>query len=333
MTKLTSKHALEKLKAATSSIAPCISPSWANTGHLQTMLGHLLPSPGIDAEGEIHFIALESETETERLHATFFKGKKDILVYVFHGLGGDSGADYMRRTARVARKLGYSVLLVNHRGCGPGKGMAKESYHSGRGEDLSSVIAYGKKLYPNHLHVAIGFSLSANALLLLAAGYRGTVPPDVAIAVNGPIDLTHASEKLSSGLNRIYDFRFVLQLKRYLKDNRPGIGPSLRGIKDLRTFDEQYTAPFGGFKNRNDYYERCSALPHLKNISIPTVMLTALDDPFVMGADYESATLSPQVHLHLEKSGGHMGYLAKKGLGYYRWLDHALEVYLKALST
>jgi predicted alpha/beta-fold hydrolase len=325
----TASVTLEKLKKAQALIKPCVPPVWANGGHLQTMLGHLIGSIAFKKVGITHHIPLESEAE--KLHATFYPGSIPSIVYVFHGLGGDANADYMKRTAKLAHELGFAVMLVNHRGCGQGKGLAKESYHSGRGEDLSSAIEYGRTQFPKHRHIAIGFSLSANALLLLASRHRGNVVPDVAIAVNGPIDLTHASDRLGQGLNRIYDFRFVLQLKKYLKQNRPGISPLIRKVQTLRMFDETYTAPFGGFKSRVDYYERCSAMPHLKNISIPTVLLSALDDPFVMGSDYEKAELSDFVHLHLEKFGGHMGYLSKQGLGYYRWLDHALNVYLSAL--
>ena len=326
---MSSAQLLTQIQKARTEINPCEAPFWAKGGQLQTTLGHLLPSRSIKSRGEPHFISLENEHE--KLHSLFFRGTREATLYVFHGLGGTADADYMQRTADLAMRLGFSVFLVNHRGCGDGKTFAKQTYHSGRAEDLSSVIAYGRKLNPSHLHVAIGFSLSANALLLLAAGYRGNVQPDVAIAVNGPIDLAHASVKLTEGFNRIYDFRFVLQLKQYLKNNHPNLDPELLKIRDLKTFDEKVTAPFGGFLGRMDYYQQCSAKPHLRSINIPTVLLSALDDPFVMGSDYQEAELSPMVQLHLEKEGGHMGYLAKRGVGYYRWLDHALETYLRFL--
>ncbi len=316
----------EPLKA---SLPVCSPPWWARSGHLQTIMGHLLPSPPLSRKGETYHIGLGKESEI--IHSTYLSGTKKVVVYLFHGLGGSSQATYMQRTAEVANQLGYHVFLNNHRGCGEGAGLATEPYHSGRSEDLSQVIAHGRKLFPYHFHLAVGFSLSANALLLLCAGIRASEKPDAAIAVNGPIHLDRASVNLTQGLNLIYDYRFVLELKRYVRDNHPeGLG-LLSGVHTLRNFDECYTAPVGGFKNRQHYYEICSAKEYLHLIDIPTVLLTAQDDPFVSPVDYVEAKLSKTTFLHLEKSGGHMGYLHQSEQGLQRWLDQALETYMQGL--
>lgn len=318
---------IENLKVARKSIPPCAPPPWAQTGHLQTILGHLLPSAKVTQQG-LH-LNVTLEKETERIHSTYLKGSSNTVVYLFHGLGGSSDATYMQRTALRAQHLGHHVFINNHRGCGLGAGLATEPYHSGRADDLSKVIEYGRKMLPDHKHIAIGFSLSANALLLLAAKVRATVQPDLAIAVNGPINLDRASIKLSQGLNKIYDKRFTGELETYMKRNRPQDVGDYSLVKDLRDFDELYTAPLGGFKNRADYYATCSAKQYLPQINIPTIIITAEDDPFVSIQDYREASYSPSTILHTEKHGGHMGYLMKDGLGYRRWLDLALETYIK----
>lgn len=318
---------INSLQTARQSIPPCLPPLWAQTGHLQTILGHLLPSGKITERGTPINVTLEKETE--RIHSTYLKGSSNTVVYLFHGLGGTSEASYMQRTALAARLLGHHVFLNNHRGCGMGAGLATEPYHSGRADDLSRVIEYGRKLLPDHQHIAIGFSLSANALLLLAAKVRAHVQPDFAIAVNGPINLDRASLNLQHGLNKIYDKRFTRELENYMKRNSPENMGDFSLVKDLRDFDERYTAPLGGFKDRADYYATCSAKQFLTQINIPTVIITSEDDPFVAIEDYLEASYSPTTILHVEKHGGHMGYLTKKGLGHGRWLDKALETYLR----
>jgi predicted alpha/beta-fold hydrolase len=297
---------------------------------LQTLLGHLLPSQKISENG-IH-LNITLEKETERIHSTYLRGSTNIAVYLFHGLGGSAEASYMQRTAIRARQMGHHVFINNHRGCGSGAGLAVEPYHSGRSDDLSKVIEYGRTMLPGHKHIAIGFSLSANALLLLAAKVGGSVQPDYAITVNGPINLERASFNLQKGLNRIYDKRFVLELECYVKINRPQDVGDFSLVKDLRDFDKRYTAPLGGFKDRNDYYATCSSKQYLAKINIPTVIITAEDDPFVSIQDYQDAIYSPSTVLHIEKHGGHMGYLAKNGVGFSRWLDMALGIYLEKFS-
>lgn len=324
------KTLIDSLKVARETIPPCSPPLWAQTGHLQTLLGHLLPSDVLLEKGEHLNVTLEKVTE--RIHSTYLKGHTNTAVYLFHGLGGTADASYMQRTAIRARQQGHHVFINNHRGCGLGTGLASEPYHSGRADDLSKVIEFGRNMLPGHQHIAIGFSLSANALLLLAAKVRATVQPDVAIAVNGPINLDRASIKLQQGLNQIYDRRFTHELESYMKRNRPEDVGDFSLVKDLRDFDERYTAPLGGFKDRADYYATCSAKQYLPRINIPTVIITAEDDPFVSVEDYREGCYSPSTVLHIEKHGGHMGYLTRKGLGYNRWLDRALETYLLAIT-
>lgn len=325
------KTLIDSLIETRKSIPPCMPPFWATTGHLQTLLGHLLPSEDLNEKG-IH-LNITLDKETERIHSTYLQGTTKIAVYLFHGLGGSSDAAYMKRTALRAQELGHHVFINNHRGCGPGAGLATEPYHSGRADDLSKVIAYGKEMLPDHKHIAVGFSLSANALLLLAAGIRATVQPDFAIAVNGPINLDRASIKLQHGLNKIYDKRFTHELEIYMKRNRPEDIGDFSLVEDLRDFDERYTAPLGGFRNRAEYYATCSAKQYLPKINIPTVIITAEDDPFVSAEDYQDAVYSLTTVVHIEKHGGHMGYLSKKGLGFERWLDSAIFSYLKGFQN
>ena len=312
----------------------CVPPLWARSGHSQTLLGHLIPSPRLSAGGERVEIPLP---DGDRLIGRFFGGESKTVVYFFHGLGGHTDADYMHRSAKVAQKLGHSVFLMNHRGCGEGRGFAKNPYHSGRGEDLSSVIAHGRSRFPKHRHLAVGFSLSGNALLVLLAGLRGDVKPDAAVTVNAPINLMSASKALKAGLNRIYDIRFVLECRREIQLRHGAEGARRFKVpvySTLYDFDNLYTAPASGFRDREDYYETCSTMNHLEKITTPTIVMTAQDDPFVHFEHYRAAKLSPNVSLHSEKVGGHMGYLSreKTPLGSKRWLDYAIFEAIRELT-
>jgi predicted alpha/beta-fold hydrolase len=330
----------------------CVPPWWAPNGHLQTLLGYYLPSPMLSVTGEKFEVTVPPG---DRLVGFYYPGQSQTLVYLFHGLGGDSHRSYMQRTAVLALSLGHHVIVANHRGCGAGEGLATEPYHSGRSEDLSAVISYGRKRFADFRHLTIGFSLSANALLLLAAGGRteslsADTPnalPDWAIAVNAPINLQNCARLLGQGLNRAYDYKFLIDMRKAIASRErmgllknPVVIP--KNIK-LMDFDNLYTAPAGGFNSREHYYETCSARPYLKKIRIPTVLLTAEDDPFVSFDDYRTAELSPMVHAHFERTGGHMGYLSAERLpvivsadgqtqNTHRWLDYALQTYIRTLA-
>ncbi len=301
---------------------PCRPPVWARSGHAQTLLGHLLPSPRWEEAGQAIRIPLpDGDTLTARFHP----GTRPGVVCIFHGLGGTIDADYMTRSARVIReRFGFSVLRVNHRGCGEGKGLAKSPYHSGRAEDLSTAILRARELCPGQPVFALGFSLSGAALLLLLTGRRGSEKPDAALAVNAPIQLERSALLLKRGLNRVYDLRFVK-----LCNSTVPAPPPVRPWATLHDFDQAYTAPQGGFQSREHYYSSCSSGPHLESIQTPTLILTAADDPFIDVQDYRDARLSSTTTLHIERVGGHMGYLShEKG----RWLDYAIGQSFESLA-
>ncbi len=314
----------------------CTPPVWARGGHSQTLLGHLLPSSTPQLRSvpqQLHRIRLP---DGDSLVAWHCRGKSNVQVLLLHGLGGDARSDYIRRTADACLQEGHSVLALNHRGCGAGHGLARGAYHSGRADDVSAALAFGRQLEPESRQLAIGFSLSGNAVLLLL-GKHMQPAPDFAIAVNPPIDLARCSERISWWSNRMYDLRFVYRCRRALEERvSAGLvkpGTRIPPLATLRDVDELYTAPAGGFADANDYYRRCSAKPLLSKINTPTVILTAKDDPFVPVEDFETADLSSQVFLHMEPTGGHMGYLSKHStpLGTRRWLDYALISYVRQL--
>lgn len=320
------------------SIEPCVAPSWARGGHAQTIWGHVLPSRTTLRPSERVEIAVsDGDRLVARYHAPPSSAPRSgVLLSVFHGLGGDVHQDYMRRTTALALARGHAVLCVNHRGCGEGADLARRPYHSGRAEDLAAAIAWGRARHPDFRHGAVGFSLSANALLLLLGSRLDAPQPDFAVAVNAPIALDRSSRTLARGFNRIYDLRFVNGLRRHVdRRARAGLEPAyvIPRRSTVRDFDELYTARAGGFASRDDYYARSSAKPGLKNIRVPTVLLHADDDPFIPADDYRDAELSPSCHLHIEKTGGHMGYIsgANTPFGTKRWLDYALDEFLGAL--
>jgi predicted alpha/beta-fold hydrolase len=94
----------------------------------------------------------------------------------------------------------------------------------------------------------------------------------------------------------------------------------------LYDFDEVYTGPVAGFGTREKYYDLCSANRYLKNVKIPTYMMTAADDPFIDVSAYREAEISPNVIRHIEEHGGHLGYFSGSPTSYgtRRWLDYAL---------
>jgi predicted alpha/beta-fold hydrolase len=303
-------------------------PAWAGNGHIQTVLGYLVPSPHPPAAEELVEVALP---DGDRLIAHHYSGTSDTVLYFFHGFAGSARSPYMRRAAIMAIQQRHSVYAVNHRGCGEGAGLARRIYHAGSAADLAAVIAFGRKKHPGKKHIAVGFSIGGSALLLLLGRDKGPALPDGAITVSAPIDLADAMHRLRSGGNRFYDYGFSYLCKKYLRQRT---SDSLPLFPTTRFINEKHTLPDTGYETEAEYFAACSVSEHIPSIQVPTVMISAQDDPIVCADLYASAKLPEAVHLHLEKSGGHLGFLTRENtpLGTRRWIDYALSYYVEAIA-
>jgi len=315
---------------------PCVPPWYARGGHGQTLWGHVLPSRGPFFEEGPERVREVNLTGGDRLRVFERPGRSGLRVLLFHGLSGDANADYMRRAAHVLGAAGHSIWSVNHRGCGIGKGLARGAYHSGRAEDMAAVLGASRARDPGLKQLVIGFSLSGNIALLLA-GLGREEQPDALIAVNPPVDIGRTSVDISRGLSRLYERRFIWRLKRDVRA-RESAGLTRGSYRipagsSLVDFDNLFTAPECGFKNAADYYHQCSSLQHLGKIQQPGVILSAADDPFVKPLVYRGIPISESVHLHMEQSGGHIGYLSRDDKGGSRWIDAALLHYVTQLNA
>ena len=177
--------------------------------------------------------------------------------------------------------------------------------------------------------------MSGNALLNLLGDQKiqqmeNCALPDYAITLNCPINLYHSAQLIHQGFNRIYEVNFLLNFKKFIEKKR-SFGLLKEEIEinltmPLMEFDEIYTSQKSGYGNALNYYRECSTYQKLKHINIPTILITSEDDPFVNYKDYLNLEIPNNVTVHIEKFGGHMGYLHKEKLphGTNRWMDYAL---------
>jgi len=221
---------------------------------------------------------------------------------------------------------------MNHRGCGAGRGLARLTYHSGKSDDISLVLQKMADLYPGQPIIAVGFSLSGNALLKLLGENRNPIPEQMAggIAVAPPIDLTKCATKIHAVRNRLYERRFTGMLRDAVLDRRQQFSDfpdfTLPRKMSIRDFDEICTAPLHGFRSAEDYYTRCSAKQFIPGLFIPTVLLAAANDPFIPRETFDHLPHSKWLACYLSASGGHMGYVSagETPFGTHRWGDYAV---------
>jgi predicted alpha/beta-fold hydrolase len=133
-------------------------------------------------------------------------------------------------------------------------------------------------------------------------------------AICPPVSLEACARALRRTENFIYEWRFILSLRRTVRARArlfPGVYDTspLPRIRHLWDWDEAYQH-HNGFAGAQDYYDRASSLPFIAQIRIPTAIITAQDDPFIPFASFRDQRIAdnPNVLLVPTTHGGHVAF-------------------------
>ncbi len=290
---------------------------WVPGAHAQTLWGKFFRSAP-----RVHMRAERWETpdgdfvDVHRLDAA----PDAPRLFLLHGLEGTARSHYVAGFFNEARRRGWGADLLVFRGCGPEPNRARRFYHSGETTDLAFALDRVLREHPSSPIVLAGISLGGNVLLKYLGERAEETPARLraAAAVSVPFDLERGSRFISRGFSRIYDRHFLRTLKRKAEAKLiryPDLFDvtALRRVRTIYDFDDVVTAPVHGFANARDYYSRSSSLGWISRIRRPTLLLSAIDDPFLPAdvLDEVRAIAANNSCLSLEfvRRGGHVGFV------------------------
>ncbi len=308
-------------------------------GHLQTIVGNFLPRPAFRLPSVTDIVEVDPSDGSRVVchchwHAEPDVGGRLTLVLV-HGLEGSSDSRYIQGLTARAWTAGCNVVRMNMRNCNDTDALSPTLYHSGLSGDVGAVVAYYAERFKLRRVALVGYSMGGN-LVLKHAGERGDAPPVCAIAAVCPaIDLSAGSDALHEPANRLYEWHFLRRLlRRYRRKaelfphiyDRNGFGR----ISSLRDFDDRIVARYCGFSDADDYYYRAASARVVSRIVVPTLILRALDDPFIrLTPETRTAILAnPHIKLVETMHGGHCAYLGQDPGDEIHWAEATVIRYL-----
>lgn len=289
-------------------------------GHLQTILPALFRRvPPITRERE----RIETP-DGDFLDLDWNRDQRSkSLIIITHGLEGNSANASVQGMAEAFHRAGWDTLAWSLRGCSGEPNRLLRSYHSGAREDLQCVIDHAAGDY-RHI-VLIGFSIGGNITLKYLGDLGASIQPAIrgAVAFSVPCDLASSARIMESRVNRIYMNHFLRDLRRKIQQKAEAFPGAIstegfHRISSFRGFDGAYTAPLNGFLSAEDYWAKASSKFSLGGINVPTLLVNALNDPFLGPECYptEIAESHPHLHLELPQSGGHLGFI-QSGSAYW----------------
>lgn len=261
------------------------------------------------------------------------------IIILFHGLESTIDSHYIPRIMNSLQKQNWTCVLMHFRGCSGRPNRLAHSYHCGETGDARYVINLLKDSYPDSTLVATGFSLGGNMLLKLQAEYGSLSPLEAAVSICAPVQMDICARKMDQGISRFYQRILVNDLKSKILNKKHQFNyqqlinltnKEIQNLKSFWQFDDLVTAPLNGFTDVHDYYSQSSARQYLKDIQKPTLMIQALDDPFMTPEIIPDVSeLSKSIELEVCQHGGHIGFVSGSITKPCFWLQQRIPEYIK----
>jgi uncharacterized protein len=298
---------------------------WLRGGHVQTLAGNFWRRPALALPVEAVPVEVDPVDGSRVLCHCLWQPEAvragRLTILLVHGLEGSSDSRYMQGISALAWEAGCNVIRMNMRNCGGTEQWTPTLYHSGLSSDVWAVLQHFVALHSLERVAMAGYSMGGNLVLKLA-GELGSGAPNwllAAVGVSPATDLAPSADALHEPANRFYEWHFLRNLMRRFQ-RKIGLYPAIYSaeevgpVRTIREFDEQITARYSGFSGADDYYCRASSARVVAKIGIPTLVLHALDDPFIrmMPETRQSLLDNENVQLIETEQGGHCAFLARK---------------------
>jgi uncharacterized protein len=303
-------------------IFPEFEPHWlVRSGHAQTLTAAFLPRRFALPPAEKRLFRVDAETQLLALcHWQPGSSKDAPVMLIVHGLEGSSDSNYVLGIAEKAFHRGFHVLRMNQRNCGGSEQLTPTLYNSAMSSDYRAVMEELANVDGFERIFFTGYSMGGNLVTKMAGEYGAQFPRALrGVCVVCPsLDLAACADALERRENYFYQRHFVTGLlERYARKQslfpqryrKEGFGP----IRTVREFDEAIIAPQFGYRDADDYYEQASAKQVVANVRVPTLMITAEDDPFIPYALFLAAriTENPAIRFVTTQRGGHCAFISK----------------------
>jgi len=334
-------------------------------GHAMTIVGNFVPRRVELPTEEQWFVEVEPASSSGRSTDRSSPARRSTVIrcdcdwqpaevrrdrptlVLIHGLEGSSRSQYILGTATRAYAAGCNTVRMNMRSCGGTDELSPGIYHSGRSEDVAAVVDGLVREHGLRSIAVVGFSMGGN-LALKYAGERGAAAPKelrAAVGISPLMDLAASSKALHQPSNRIYERRFLKNMLRRF-ERKAEIFPEIyaaeaaeavrtvRKANSMRAFDQEIVARYGGFADADDYYRTVASSRWAADLAVPTLLIHALDDPFIvmLPSTREALLANPQVTFVETRHGGHCAFLSAERGSERHWAEKTLVAWVLGVA-
>jgi predicted alpha/beta-fold hydrolase len=294
---------------------------WIFNGHLMTILGTLI-RPLLSLSFERILLTVDNTGGTIAIDWHTRPYRCQPILLILHGLTGGSDNEYIRWMISAANsKLDLCCVVVHSRGCGRSKLTSPKSFSAANTDDVRASLKYLRSIVGDETPIfAIGYSLGAGILTKFLGEEGNQCSLNSAIICCASFDMHLTTNNLEQWLNiRLYNRQLTNNLLRYLRRHEEHFTKSDSKLnlidvyqsRTVRDYDRNVIVPIHGFRDVEHYYNEASSNKWVKFIRIPTLILSAMDDPIcpIDGLPNEDVLNNPCIITIKTLEGGHVSYL------------------------
>jgi uncharacterized protein len=253
-----------------------------------------------------------------------------------YGITGDlENQWYLRLLGRKAYAQGFAIVLFDWRAHGKTGELSPTLTSDGlyEGEDFVRIAASAKSMgFPKKFWFT-GYSLGGQlALWAVKAAVALTQEDDnlgledddiggAAVICPSLESRRSLSYLVQQPIGKYFEKAIARQLNKLawrMHDAHPGTinTQAIERANTIWGFDEELVIGRLGFPSVEAYYDATSALPLLPNLSKPTLIIYAEDDPLfdptIIPELKTACSNNPAIDLFLTRHGGHVGYVSSQ---------------------
>ena len=301
-------------------------PLWLRNRHAQSILSSLRVRRRWLARAWAPLLAASREITLEcgdgvRLQAFHAAPPRDRtssarIAVLLHGWEGSADSLYVMSLAHELFGRGFGVVRLNLRDHGETHHLNRELFHSCRLPEVLGAVRDVQRRFPESaLHLA-GFSLGGNFMLRVAAQADSGLDIARVVAISPVLEPAATLDALERGLSAYHRY-FVRKWTRSLSKKQAAWPEDydfaqLRSVASLRGMTSELVRRFTDFRTLEEYLSGYAITgARLENLTVPSTIITALDDPIVPALDLEHIARSPALRVIATRHGGHCGFLQR----------------------
>jgi len=294
-------------------------PWYLRSGQIQTILASIPlrawgKNPAREAAKEI-IIKTPQGVRLQGYHSPQNSADTRGLVILLHGWEGSAESTYIACTGKALYQRGYDIFRLNLRDHGSSHHLNRGIFYAVLLEEVFQAVLQISQHEKEKPVFLVGFSLGGNFALRIARQMRHTPIDNLRhiVAISPVLDPLKATVRIDRQpmIRRYFLKKWLqsLQIKQGMFPDAYAFSEVFK-LNTIMAVTDKMLDQYSDFNSASEYFKAYSILNDaLDELSVPTTIITAADDPIIPVEDFYQLKLNHRTELIIHTHGGHNGFI------------------------